>query len=47
MKDRLIAVFNTLKMVETKGDSTLMLADCMRELVQIINSMPAEGEVHE
>lgn len=47
MKDRLIAVFNTLKMVETKGDSTLMLADCMRELAQIINSMPAEGEVHE
>lgn len=45
MKDKLIAVFNTLKMVETKGESTLYLADCMRELANIINSIPTENEV--
>lgn len=44
MKDRLIVIFNTLKEVETKGDSTLRMADCLRELANVINSMPEEGE---
>lgn len=43
MKDKLTAIFNTLKMVETKGDSTLIMADCLRELAQIINGIPKEG----
>lgn len=40
MKDRLIAVFNTLKDIETRGDSTIRMADCLRELANVINSMP-------
>lgn len=44
MKEKLIAVFNTLKMVETRGESTLMMADCLRELANIINSIPEESE---
>ena len=40
MKNRLTAIFNTLKEVETKGDSTLRMADCLRELVDVINNMP-------
>ena len=44
MKDKLTAVFNTLKMVETRGESTLMMADCLRELANIINSIPEESE---
>lgn len=43
MKDRLTAIFNTLKQIETKGDSTLMMADCVRELANVINSLPEEG----
>ncbi len=42
MKDRLTAIFNTLKQIETKGDSTLMMADCLRELANVINSIPTE-----
>lgn len=45
MKDRLTAIFNTLKQVETKGDSTLMMADCLRELANVINSIPQETPV--
>ena len=44
MKDRLTAIFNTMNRIETKGESTIMMADCLRELVNIINSMPEEGE---
>ena len=43
MKERLTAVFNLLKTIETKGDSTVFMADCLRELANIINSMK-EGE---
>lgn len=39
MKDKLTAIFNTLKIVETKGDSTLIMADCLRELAKLINEM--------
>jgi len=44
MKEKLIAVFNTLQKVETRGESTLMMADCLRELANIINSIPEESE---
>ena len=47
MKERLLAVFETMKTIETKGDSTVLMADCLRELASIINSMPAESEVKE
>jgi hypothetical protein len=46
MKDKLMAIFNTMKMVETKGESTLIMADCMRELAKVINDIPnVESEV--
>ena len=44
MKGKLIAIFNTLQKVETRGESTLMMADCLRELANIINSIPEESE---
>lgn len=47
MKEKLIAVFNTLQKVETRGESTLMMADCLRELANIINSLPTESEEKE
>ena len=43
MKNRLLAVFNTLKQVETRGDSTVAMAECLKELANIINSMPDEN----
>ena len=47
MKEKLIAIFNTLKMVETKGDSTLVMADCLRELAQVINTVENEPRKEE
>ena len=47
MKDRLTAVFNLMKRIETYGESTLFMADCLRELATIINTMPEESEVKE
>jgi len=44
MKDKLTAVFNTLKIVETKGDSTLIMADCLRELAKLINEMEQSND---
>lgn len=45
MKERLIAIFNLMQRIETKGDSTLFMADCIRELANVINSIPEESEV--
>lgn len=42
MKDRLIAIFNLMQKIETKGDSTVFMADCIRELADIVNTMPEE-----
>lgn len=44
MKERLTTVFNVMQRIETHGDSTLMMADCIRELADIINSLPKESE---
>ena len=46
-KGRLIAVFNLMQRIETKGESTLFLADCIRETASIINSLPDEPEQKE
>jgi len=43
MKERLTAIFNLMQRIETKGDSTLFMADCIRELANVINSMPDES----
>ena len=39
-KERLARVFTALQNVETKGDSTMILADCMRELARILQELP-------
>ena len=44
MKEKLIAVFQLMQRIETHGDSTLMMADCLRELANTINSIPEESE---
>lgn len=44
MKDKLIQIFNVLKTIETKGDSTVAMADCLRALADIVNSLPDESE---
>ena len=45
MRDKLIAIFNLMQRIETKGDSTLFMSDCIRELANVINSIPEESEV--
>jgi len=40
MKDRLKAIFNLMLRIETKGDSTIYMTDCLRELADILNSIP-------
>lgn len=47
MRDRLAQIFNALQNVETKGQSTLILADCMRELLNIIQEMDKETKEDE
>ena len=42
MKEKLIAIFNTMQRIETHGESTLMMADCIKELANVINSIPEE-----
>ena len=44
MKEKLILIFNNLKMVETKGDSTVLMADCLKALVAFIQEMPDDTE---
>lgn len=43
MKEKLIAIFNTMQRIETHGDSTLMMADCIKELAVVIDSIPEEN----
>lgn len=42
MKDRLTAVFNALQNIPTRGESTLIMADCLRELLAIIQDLDKE-----
>lgn len=42
MKNKLIQLKNTLGMIETKGESTLIMADCMRFISQLIEEVPEE-----
>lgn len=44
MKENLIEILNALQRVETKGEGTLIMADCIRGLAQIINSMDKEDD---
>lgn len=42
MKEKLIAIFNAMQSIETRGNSTILMADCIKELAVIIDSIPDE-----
>lgn len=37
MRNRLAQIFNALNRIDTKGENTLIMADCLRALADIIN----------
>ena len=44
MNEVLMQIYNALNRVETKGESTLIMADCLRALAEVIKQ---EGESNE
>ena len=40
MKQQLLDIFELMKKIETKGESTVFMADCLRAMANVINSMP-------
>lgn len=44
MKEKLIEVINMMQSIETHGNSTLLMADCIRQLAVIIDTIPDEDE---
>ena len=46
-KNALIGIYNTLLQIETKGISSLMMADCLRSLQAIINAPEEEKKEEE
>lgn len=42
IKQDLRSLFNTLCQVETKGQSTIVMGDCLKFLDQLINKIPDE-----
>ncbi len=42
MKEVLISILNVLTQIETKGQGTLMMADCIQALDQLVNKIPDE-----
>lgn len=47
MKDQLTRIFNALKQVETKGDSTVIMADCLRAMATAIQEIEREESKNE
>lgn len=45
MKDRIKAVFDVMQKIETHGESTMMMAECLREMARIVADMSKENEV--
>lgn len=39
MKERLTKIFNTLRAIETKGDSTVLMGDCLVNLSTILQEL--------
>ena len=37
-KELLLRIYNTLLQIETKGESTMLMADCIRALQTVINT---------
>lgn len=44
MKNKLIALYNTLTQIETKGQSTKLMADCLKYVEELIKE-ETEAEV--
>ena len=44
MNEALMQIFNALNRIETKGENTLIMADCLRALAEVIKQ---EGESNE
>jgi len=42
MREKLIAIINTMQQIETHGNSTILMADCIKELAVVIDSIPNE-----
>lgn len=42
IKEVLISILNMLTQIETKGQSTLMMADCIQALDQLVSKIPDE-----
>lgn len=39
IEEKLIKITNTLARISTRGEDTLMMADCLRAMEQVINEM--------
>ena len=44
--EQLIRVYNTFFEISTKGQNTLIMADCLRELEQIINIINSNSDIN-
>lgn len=42
MKNELIALFNTMSLIETKGESTMKMSSCLRLVKRLISEMNAQ-----
>lgn len=50
LQERLVAILNHMRRIETHGDSTLYMADCIRELsvlIDILQNEPREQHKEE
>lgn len=45
MKEKFIAIHNVLSMIETKGEHTLMMADCLRYIRQCIEECEKQNKL--
>lgn len=39
IEEKLVKITNTLARISTRGEDTLMMADCLRAMEQVINEM--------
>ena len=46
-KENLVNLYNTMKLVETKGENTLIMADCLKFLRQWINEITDKDMINE
>ena len=46
MVERLTKLYNTLLVIETKGENTKIMADCLRYTERMIADAKAEAEAH-